>query len=43
MVCEASVFDEFGQEFSRVSYEDMQDEKTQTVIADYVLALKEGR
>lgn len=43
VVCEASVFNEAGVEFSRVSYEALKDDKARAVIADYVLALQEGR
>jgi hypothetical protein len=43
VTCEASVFNDSGQEFSRVGYEALQDEKAREVIAGYVLALQEGR
>lgn len=43
VICEAAVFDSSGREFSRVSYEALQDEEAKTVIAGYVLALQEGR
>jgi hypothetical protein len=43
VVCEASVFDDSGQEFSRISYEALQDEEARAIIAGYVLALQEGR